>query len=371
VSVESPARTDTRRAPIRVLIVDDAAFMVKAVTEILSEDPMIEVVGSARNGSQALELIGTLRPDVITLDIDMPVMDGIRTVRHVMIESPVPVVVLSSLFRDGAITFEALRLGVVDFLAKPSGAISQDIHRAKQQLIDRVKIAAEVHIERVRRVKLHHWSAREAMEKRYGFRTLDYLLALGTTLGGPNTSIRLLMRLPPDLPAAVVLVQEISPQILPAFVKKFDEHVPWRMVEATDGAVLEQGCCYVGSTDTTVTVALNDRREPCLEVGEAIELPLNQLFISAARVFERNTIGLLLTGLGGDGADGFAEIRRLGGTTLAEDAQCCVYPNLTEYAIRSGVVDRVIDEKRLGETISALVSEERGAADTPNQGSQT
>ena len=367
MSLESPcADTSEARGPIRVLVVDDAAFMIKAVTEILSEDPRIEVVGAARNGNEALELIETLRPDVITLDIDMPVMDGIRTVRHVMIESPVPVVVLSSLFRDGAITFEALRLGVVDFLAKPSGAVSQDIHRAKQQLIDRVKIAADVRIERVKRVKLEQWSAREAMSARYGYRTLDYLLALGTTLGGPNTSIRLLMRLPPDLPAAAVLVQEISPQILPAFVKKFDEHVPWRVEEAIDGSALEAGCCYVGSTDTTVTVALNANREPCLRVGPPVELPLNMLFSSAAQIFGRNTLGVLLTGLGGDGTEGFAEIQRMGGITLAEDAKCCVYPNLTEYAIRSGVVDHVVAEKLLASTIRGMMLDERGPSPSPN-----
>jgi chemotaxis response regulator CheB len=138
---------------IKVLVVDDAAFMVKAVSELLESDPDIKIVGFARNGQEGLEKIKTLHPDVITLDIDMPVMDGVTAIRHIMIESPVPIVVLSSLFSDGAITFEALRLGVVDFLPKPSGAISRDIHRAKQQLIDRVKLAAVVNMQNVRRVK--------------------------------------------------------------------------------------------------------------------------------------------------------------------------------------------------------------------------
>lgn len=125
---------------IKVLVVDDASFMVKAVSEILNSDPDIEVVGSAKNGLQALEKIKELSPDVITLDVDMPIMDGIRTVRHIMLECPVPVVMLSSLFSNGTITFDALRLGVVDFLPKPSGAISQDIHKAKQQIIDRKSV---------------------------------------------------------------------------------------------------------------------------------------------------------------------------------------------------------------------------------------
>ena len=118
---------------IRVLIVDDAAFMVKALTEMLNSDPLIEVVGGAKNGLDALNKIKQLKPDVITLDVDMPVMNGIQAVRHIMIECQVPIIMLSSLYNHGEITFEALRLGVVDFLPKPSGAISKDIHdeRAK------------------------------------------------------------------------------------------------------------------------------------------------------------------------------------------------------------------------------------------------
>ncbi|MFI3221209.1 MAG: response regulator, partial [Methylococcales bacterium] len=140
---------------IKVLVVDDADFMIKAVSEILNSDDDIEVVGSAKNGLQALEKIKELAPDVITLDVDMPIMDGLRTVRHIMLECPVPIVMLSSLFSNGAITFEALRLGVVDFLPKPSGAISQNIHTAKQQIIDRIKNAVSVNIHNIHRVRVN------------------------------------------------------------------------------------------------------------------------------------------------------------------------------------------------------------------------
>ena len=125
---------------IKVLVVDDASFMVKAISNILNSDPDIEVVGSAKNGLEALTKIKELKPDIITLDVDMPIMNGITAVRHIMLECPVPIVILSSLFTNGAISFEALRLGVVDFLPKPSGAISKDIHIAKQHIIDRVKM---------------------------------------------------------------------------------------------------------------------------------------------------------------------------------------------------------------------------------------
>ncbi len=340
---------------IRVLVVDDAAFMVRAITEILASDPDIEVVGSARNGVEGLEKIKLLRPDVVTLDIDMPIMDGIKTIRHIMIEFPVPIVVLSSLFGDGAITFEALRLGVVDFLPKPSGAISKDIHVAKQQIVDRVKIAASVNMQNIRRVKLKHWNTQEKLSERYRFQSLDYILLVGTTLGGPNTAIRLFSNLSPQLPISAVLVQEISPRILPAFVKKFDEHMPWKVEVAQDDVVLEQGTCYVSSYGQPISLYMNQKREACLKKLDYGKESLNTLFTSAAAAFENRTIGVLLTGVGNDGTEGFNKIKEKLGITIVQRSETCVYPNLTQCAIEQGSVDFIIGENEIPKKITSIV----------------
>jgi two-component system chemotaxis response regulator CheB len=341
---------------IKVLVVDDASFMVRAISEILSSDPGIEVVGSARNGLEALEKIKTLRPDVITLDIDMPIMDGIKTVRHLMIEYPIPIVILSSLFSDGAITFEALRLGVVDFLPKPSGAISKDIHRAKQQIVDRVKIAASVNMQNIRRVKLKKWDTRKELTERYGFQSLDYILLVGTTLGGPNTAIRLLSNLSPQLPITAVLVQEIAPKILPAFVKKFDEQMPWKIEVAQEGMVLEQGTCYVSAYEQPIALRMNENRAACLQKPDTTEEgSLNTLFTSAATIFENHTIGVLLTGIGNDGVDGFNTIKEKSGITIVQRSDTCVYPNLAQCAIEHGNVDFIIDENEIPKKIKSIV----------------
>ncbi|KOR29915.1 hypothetical protein TI03_01015 [Achromatium sp. WMS1] len=350
-----PNRSRFNEHPIRVLIVDDASFMVKAIGELLENTPGIEVVGNARNGKQALEKITELQPDVITLDIDMPVMDGLRAMRHIMIQSPVPVVILSSLFQDGAVTFEALRLGVVDFMCKPSGAVSQDIHKAKQKIIDRVKIAADVHLENIRRVKLVKQDDRRELNARYSYRALECLIAIGTTLGGPNTSLRLFSQLPVNLPAAAVLMQEISPSILPSFAQRFDEYVPWKIEAVQDGAVLTPGVCYISSSEYSLSIKVNANNEPILCIGKPVDMPLNKFFCSAAGVFGRNVIGVLLTGIGGDGADGFARIKEVFGSTVAQSSCSCVYPNLTEHAINNGVVDIVADEKQLAPTIHNLI----------------
>jgi two-component system, chemotaxis family, protein-glutamate methylesterase/glutaminase len=337
--------------PIKALIVDDALFMRKAIMEILESDSNLQIVGTAQDGLDGLNKIKELKPDVVTLDIDMPRMDGLAAIRHIMIESPVPVVVLSSLFSDGGVTFEALRLGVVDFVPKPSGAISEDMDKSRHQIVDRVKIASNVNFSNIRRVRIQpekYHSDKKGKDRRP---PLEYLVALGTSLSGPNTVIRLMSRLSSDLPAAVVVVQEIAPQILSAFVDKFNEHAPWEIRTAEDGQVIEQGVCYVCSNEKALRIERNEEGQPCMSVGEPAEQPLNELFRTAAEIFDKKTIGVMLTGVGDDGAKGFAAIRDGGGLTIAQDMQCCVYPNLTQNAIEMGTVTTIADETQLPKAI--------------------
>ena len=341
---------------IKVLIIDDAAFMRKAIMDVLESDTQIDIIGTARNGQEGLEKIKTLQPDVVTLDIDMPIMDGLTSIRHIMIESPVPIVVLSSLFSDGAITFDALRLGVVDFIPKPSGAVSADIDQSRQELIDRIKLASAVNLDNIRRVRLNRWSRQADLSALNDDNPLEFLLTLGTTLSGPNTVIRMLAGLPPVLPAAVVAVQEISPKIIGAFVKQFDASMPWRIREAQDGVTIEQGTCYISSYQNTVRVEADTDGSHRLRVGETAANPLDILFTSAADSFQQNAVGVLLTGIGSDGAEGLAHIREADGVTLAQDTQCCVYPNLTHNAIQQGTVDIVLDEIELPQAITSIMA---------------
>lgn len=340
---------------LRALVVDDTTFMRKAVTQILDSDPLIEVVDSAGDGKEAVEKVKALKPDVITLDIDMPVMDGLRAIRHLMIEAPVPIVVLSSLVGDGVITFEALRLGVMDFVPKPSGMISSDA-RTVEQVINRVKMACGMKIENVRRVRLpRKWGITERIEKLYAYRPLDYIVVIGTTLSGPNTVIRILSKLTPTLPAAVIVIQEISPVIISSFVRRFNEAVPWRIEEARDGMRIEQGTCYIASDEFSLSIQADNSGHPCLSYGKAVSCPIDMLFESAARIFRQNTIGILLSGLGEDGAEGFAAIKEQMGLTIAKDINACVFPNLTDNAIQRGVVDMVLNERKITETLEAVM----------------
>ncbi|MEJ2661140.1 MAG: chemotaxis protein CheB, partial [Desulfobacteraceae bacterium] len=334
---------------------DDALFMRKAIAEILESDSRLQIVGTARDGLDGLEKIKELKPDVVTLDIDMPRMDGLAAIRHIMIESPVPVVVLSSLFSDGAVTFEALRLGVVDFVPKPSGAISEDMERSRRQIIDRVKIASSVNFENIRRVRLQTGTPKQN-SMAGDSHTPDHLITLGTSLSGPNTVIRLLTRLSPHLNAAMVVVQEIAPAILPAFIQKFNEHVPWDIRMAENRRPLEPGVCYICSNENALRIDRDESDRACMLLGDAVEDPLNLLFDSAAEIFGSHAIGVMLTGVGNDGAEGFGQIKDKGGITIAQDMHCCVYPNLTQNAIEMGTVTTIADERQLPGVIENSVS---------------
>ena len=234
--------------------------------------------------------------------------------------------------------------------------MSTDIEKSQRQLIDRIKIASSVNLDNIRRVRLLDFDINERLSARYGYQQLDYLLTLGTTLSGPNTVIRLLSNLPPRLPAAVVVVQEISPKIITTFAEQFDASVPWRVRVAEDDMPIEQGTCYISSYENAFSIQTTGDGKPCLKQAGQITAPLDLLFSSAADVFHQNTIGVLLTGIGEDGARGFAHIRETEGVTLAQDIHCCVYPNLTHNAIQQGTVDIVLDELKLPQAIASIMT---------------
>jgi two-component system chemotaxis response regulator CheB len=340
---------------IKVLIVDDANVMRKAVADILTSDPMIEIVGTAENGLIGLQKAQNLEPDVITLDMDMPVMNGISAIRHIMIKCQIPVVALSSLFADGSVTFEALRLGVVDFVPKPSGAVSRDIESDKEKIIDRVKLAAAVKVSNIHRARLHNRNSGNGDRNLRDTSPLESLIIVGTNLCGPNTIIQMMANLDPDLPTSVIAIQEISPSILPTFAQQFDRHVPWTIKSVQEDTIIETGTCYLGSNETSLSLTTTSEGETQILVGEAVDRPIDLLYSTAAEAFHGSIVGVLLGGIGDDGAEGLGRIQQHGGTSLVKDTHYCVFPNLTENAIRSGVVDQLVSDGELPAAIQSAL----------------
>jgi two-component system chemotaxis response regulator CheB len=342
---------------IRVLVIDDAEFMRRALTKILTSEPNIEVVGYGKTGREGLEAIKELKPDVVTLDIDMPEMDGITALKHIMIKYPTPVVVVSALTHKGEITFESLRLGVVDFLPKPSGSVSRDMELQKEDLIKRIEIASSVDINKIKRARIRPY-------KRVGKKgtwSKRGILVIGTSLGGPNNIIRLICRLSEDFPVPIVITQDISPVILKSFVEQFDSVSPLEIREAKDGMILEASTVYINSLENVVTFQKSESGDVALRVGPAEKNSIDTMMISAADVIGFGTVGFLFAGVKGDGVRGLKEIYDRGGETIVENGGTHFLPESNKEVIESGIAKHVLRNEDNASFIMELIDKiERG-----------
>lgn len=333
--------------PVRTLVVDDAPLMRRVIQDILGRDDGIELVGAAANGQECLDMISALRPDVVTLDIDMPVMNGITAIKNIMVRHQIPVVVISSLIQDGYFAFEALRLGVVDFVPKPS-RISQDGWADQEDLVrTRVRLGSQMRVQRVRRVR---W------RKRNGVHDLletpaRAVIVMGTTLAGPNTIMRIVTQLPNGFKGTLIGVQEMHPRVLEPFCTYFNDISPLQVVPITRAQPLRSGRVYLGSTHTGIRIrpqqAGSDKHvvEPAATTG----MPIDQLFETAADHFRHHTCGILLTGVGVDGTAGMRVIRAGGGFTIAQKLESCAYPNLVAHALKEKAADALMSVKEISE----------------------
>jgi two-component system chemotaxis response regulator CheB len=339
-------------APIRALIVDDTPFMRKTVERVLGGSDMIEVVGTASNGLECLDKIDEHRPDVITLDIDMPVMNGISAVKNIMIRHQLPIVIISSLVQDGYFAFEALRLGVMDFVPKPSKVGPVNFANDEELIRQRVLIAASMQVNRVRRVRYRRRSGPGALSS---LNRPSGITVIGTTLAGPNNIMHLVSALPSNFSGAIIAIQEIHPRILVPFCACFNQISPVEVVPVVSETPLLPGRVYIGSTFSSLTVEKSDSGPSGLEVraNQNGQLPIDGLFASAARHFGERTCGVLLTGVGADGAKGMERIKAGGGVTIAQEISSCPFPNLVENAIDSHIVDAVLSIGQIAHRLSA------------------
>ena len=268
--------------PVKTLIVDDAPLMRKAIHRILSDGGDIEVIGMASNGQECLDRIHDLNPDVVTLDIDMPVMNGITTVKNIMVRHPVPIVIISSMIQDGYFAFEALRLGVMDFVPKPSRAAGEDWVSEEELFAVRVRMASSMQINRVRRVK-----QKQKGDQHQATPTSSpppYVVVMGTTLAGPNTVIHIVSQLPPDFSGAIVALQEIHPRILVPFCRYFSEISSIPVVPVTGSSPLVAGSVYMCSTFSGTVIKPSEKNPSqfVITTTKPSKHPLDQLFESAA-----------------------------------------------------------------------------------------
>jgi len=346
-------RIGTGPPRIRVAVVDDSAMSRAAIMRMLESEPRIEVVAVGTNGAEAVHIAQEVRPDVMTLDIEMPVMDGLAALGVIMAEWPLPVLVLSALTTPGAeATLKALDRGASDFMVKPGLQADADPGRFRDGLVARV-LAIACRFAGPQPAKV--LPASPGLTRRLprgGFR----LVAVGASTGGPKALQTLMALLPGDLDAGVVLVQHMPPVFTTQFAKRLNETSPLRVAEAKDGDILEPGTALLAPGHRNLVLDAIDGNRARVRVtaepaSTTLKPSVDVFFRSAAELNGPRTLGLVLTGMGEDGCEGLRAIRAAGGLTLAQDRDSCVVYGMPRACVEAGVVDRVV---RLEEAAAAI-----------------
>ncbi len=345
---------------IRVLVVDDSGFFRRRVSEILNADPALEVVGQAANGQEAIAQAAKLRPDVITMDIEMPVLDGISATRQIMARTPTPIIMFSSLTTEGAkATLDALDAGALDFLPKRFEDIASDREEAKRLLCQRVRDLGRKGRAGIRKpVATRPPVTPRATTTARAATGPIRLVAIGTSTGGPVALQKVLTRLPASFPAPILLIQHMPGTFTPAFAKRLDQQCAIRVREAADGDRLEPGLALLAPGGRQM---LLDGRAGSAVVrigddpGQTYKPSVDLTFTSIAKVHPRDTLAVVLTGMGSDGAQGARVLHERGSSIWAQDEASCVVYGMPAAVVEAGIAEQVLPLEKIGEAIARRV----------------
>ena len=336
----------------KVLVVDDSAYVRKVVTQMLSRSPFLEVVATARDGREALEVAEDIQPDVITCDLNMPEMDGVAFVQAQMARRPIPIVIISVVNGAGEQVLSALDAGAIDFLQKPTTLARDRLHEVADELIEKVKAAAGAPMNR---------SVADApvleplpVSVAAGARAID-IVVIGISTGGPQ-ALRLVMpRLPADLPVPVAIVLHMPPGYTELYAAKLNEVTPLTVKEAAEGDVVEPGVILLAPAGRHMTFRRSGAKVVChldLRPLDTLHRPaVDVLFQSAAEVYGERTLGVVMTGMGSDGRDGSAWIKARGGRILTEAEHTCVVYGMPRSIVEAGLSDRTVPLEGMAEAI--------------------
>jgi two-component system chemotaxis response regulator CheB len=348
---------------IRVLVADDSALMRQTLKHVISAEPGMELAGVARDGQDAVAKARELRPDVVTMDINMPKLDGITALQLILEEKICPVVMVSSLTQRGAMTtFECLELGAFDFVAKPDGTVSSNLGAAAAELVSKIRAAAAQGVlQRVRKNRARRLSARERVELPVARwqTTGPVAVAVGISTGGPATLSEVLPLLPADLPASVFLVQHMPASFLTAFARRLNENCPLTVVEARAGMAAQAGYCYVAPGGLHLCPYRKSSGEIVIRTPaqpRTLFVPsVNVMMQAVLEAYGSNTVGVLMTGIGDDGADQMVRIRQAGGLTIAESEETAVVYGMPREAFERGGADIVAPHYEVAQQIVQAV----------------
>lgn len=375
---------------IKVLVVDDSALMVRLLSEIINRDPELEVIGTASHGYEALQKAKALRPDVITMDVNMPHMDGLKAVEHIMSNVPTPILMISSLTQKGAtITIQALDLGAIDFVPKPSGYVSLDIEELATDIIAKIKLASKIRVIRTvqqtrsashpaHQTKADLPQSQDAAKKsskrrketdiesafrytlshisseRYRF---EKIVAIGCSTGGPQALNEVLRHFPMNFAAPILIVQHMPKKFTEKLAELLNSRIQLTVVEAREGMRLQHSMVYIAPGAHHIKI-LPERTIKLMPGKHNASIPcpsVDILMQSVSEVFGKNAIGVVLTGMGNDGVVGMNAIKDVHGVTIAQDEETSLVFGMPKMAIESGCVDSIAPLENIADEVMKLV----------------
>jgi two-component system, chemotaxis family, protein-glutamate methylesterase/glutaminase len=338
-----------------VLVVDDSAYVRKVVTQMLARSPFIEVVGAARDGDEALEMAAHLDPDVITCDLNMPLMDGVTFVREQMALRPVAIVIISIAAGAGEQVLAALDAGAIDFVQKPTALATERLMDMAEELVEKVKAAALAPRRAVRAVV----PVPQVAAASYAGRGAFDILVIGISTGGPQALKLLVPQFPADFPIPVAMVLHMPVGYTEMYALKLNEMSRLHVVEAGEGQAVEPGMVFLAPAGRHLTFRRDEgvvRTHLDLRPLDTPHRPsVDALFQSAAEVFDSRVLGVVMTGMGSDGRDGSAWIKARGGVILTEAEETCVVYGMPRSVVEAGLSDAAIPLDRLGPAIMERV----------------
>jgi two-component system chemotaxis response regulator CheB len=340
------------KAPYKILVVDDSHLIRQAIIEIINTSEELQVVGEAASGSEALGLIPDLKPDLVTLDIIMPKMNGLTTLKRIMIFSPVPVIMLSSLAHEGAdVTFDTLRYGAIDFIAKPSKLDGNALKNQAQQIIQKIRLAARVKVGAIQYIRVKPKTA-----------TLDFpkaacknIVALGVAEGGYGTLLKIILRLKPHPATAYMVIFYETSAHVDGFIQYLNQYTDVKVQRPLNNTLLESGVCYISSGEEYVTVH-GQRGQLVSYVSPAPfssrRGTIDMLMFSVAETVGRYSLGIVLSGNGRDGSEGLEEIVRVGGGAIIQSPVSCLYKSMALSALDMCEAEVVVADTEIAAEIA-------------------
>ncbi|QCR31816.1 chemotaxis response regulator protein-glutamate methylesterase [Lysinibacillus sp. SGAir0095] len=364
----------------KLLVVDDSAFMRKLISDFFLDNPKVEVVGTARNGKDALKKIQSLKPDVVTMDVEMPELNGLDALKEIMKTSPVPVIMLSSTTLQGAENaLIAMENGAVDFVAKPSGTISLDLHKIKEELVHKVEHAAHVQITKLNKRKVEPvrvpktkafiedrmqsknvfvqgTPAGEINKNRWN-QTTKKIVIIGTSTGGPRALQEVITKLPNSIKAPILIVQHMPAGFTKSLADRLNQLSEVTVKEAEQGDLLQNGVAYVApggshlkleKRGTSFEIVLDQNEPPRSGHRPSVDV----MFESVSKISDFDKVAVIMTGMGSDGSKGLIELKQNGNVmAIAESEKTCIVYGMPKAAVETQLVNEVVDVDNIAEAI--------------------